>query len=222
MADSKKTKKPSSSPKVKKGKTKVTGKETKKVAASENAKDVTGNIVVLADQKKANEAKAAKKKAAAKKQISKPLKSVEKEPETFIASKIIMEKTMSKASTVNAKSFDKISNETLSFGKDCSEACAKSGQIFMKGFEDIMGAVVSLMQSSAEKNAKFVKEALSSKTMNEFAEVQSKMAQASFDDFMTGATKISELSVKVLSEGAEPVNSQITKAVQKATESLAA
>ena len=92
----------------------------------------------------------------------------------------------------------------------------------MKGFEDIMGAVVSMAQASAEKQAQYMKEAMSSKTINEFADVQNKTAQASFDDFMASATKISELSVKVLTESSEPMNAKMTEAMQKATQGVAA
>lgn len=211
MADGKKTKGRSSSDKVKRAGKKSVKSEAKKIAARENVKDVTGNIVVLAEQKKA-------KAAASVKSEKDGLKKVENKVETNTENNT-MEKKMSKTNAANP--FDKLSNETMNFGKEYSEALAKSGQIFAKGFEDILGAVASLVQSSAEKNAKFVKEAISSKTINEFAEVQSKMAQAGFDDFMSGATKISELSVKVLTEGSEPVNAQITKAMQKAS-SLAA
>ena len=63
---------------------------------------------------------------------------------------------------------------------------------------------------------------MSSKTINEFAEIQNKIAQTSFDDFMSGATKISEIGVKVITESSEPVNAQVTRAIQKATESMAA
>jgi len=77
-------------------------------------------------------------------------------------------------------------------------------------------------QSSAEKQTKLMKEALSSKTLNEFTEVQNKIAQHNFDDFMSGATKISEQCVRVLTACSEPVNSQMSKVVKKATSSIAA
>ncbi len=126
---------------------------------------------------------------------------------------------MSKATT---EQLGKTIKETADFGSQYSEACAKSGTIFMKGLEDIMGTVVSLAQKSAEKQAKFVKEAMSSKTINEFADVQNKYVQANFDDFMENAVKVSEISAKILTESSEPVNTQISKAVQKATNSIAA
>ncbi len=130
--------------------------------------------------------------------------------------------TTKTANAAKATQFDKFIKDTTDIGTQYSDACTKSNAILMKGFEDIMGTVMSLAQSSAEKQAAFMKEALSSKTINEFAEVQNKIAQANFDDIMSGATKISEISVKVLTDSAEPVNAHFTKTMQKATESVAA
>lgn len=224
MADGKKTKAPSSSStKVTKGK-KKSATQSKKTATARGSAAST-NVVQLAEQKK-KKIKSAPKIKTAKKKVAPPARvAAPKEAETTLIITPIkayekMEKMMTKANAANP--FDKLSSETMTFGKDCSDACTKSGKIFMKGFEEIVGTVVSLMQSSAEKNAKLMKEALSSKTLNEFAEVQNKMAQSGFDDFMSSATKLSEMSVKILSDATEPVNSHITKAVQKATESIAA
>ncbi|MBK9585785.1 MAG: TIGR01841 family phasin [Alphaproteobacteria bacterium] len=138
----------------------------------------------------------------------------------------IKEKTMAK-STNNSNSninvpFDSFAKEAAEISRDYSEACVKSGTIFMKGMEDFVGVVMALAQSSAEKQAQFIKEAMSSKTINEFAEVQNKIAQANFDDFMAGATKLTEISTKLITESAEPVNAQIGKAIKKASQSLAA
>ena len=118
--------------------------------------------------------------------------------------------------------FEKVMKETAKFGTQYSDACAKSSAIWMKGIEEMMSAVVSLSQSSAEKQAALVKEAMESKTITELAEVQNKMAQSSFDDFMSGATKISEIGTKLLTDSVEPVSAQVSEAVQKATKSMAA
>lgn len=122
----------------------------------------------------------------------------------------------------NATPFEKMAQDGADIGRECSEACMKSATILMKGCESIMSAVVSLAQASAEKQARYMKEALSSKTINEFADVQNRIAQAGFDDFMAGATKISELGVKIMIDSAEPVNAQMNEAVQKATKAMAA
>lgn len=125
-------------------------------------------------------------------------------------------------SNKNTAQFDKLIKETSDFGAQYSEACTKSSAIFMKGLEDMMGTVMSMAQSSAEKQAKLTKEAMSVKTINEFAEIQNKIAKENFDDFVASATKISEISVKMLTDSAEPVNAQVSKAVQKASQSVAA
>ena len=124
--------------------------------------------------------------------------------------------------TKSAPQYDQMMKEVTEFSTKYSDACTKSGSIFMKGLEDIMGTMVSIAQTSAEKQAEFMKEAMASKTVNEFAEVQSKIAQTSFDDFMSGATKISEISVKIITDSAEPVNAQIMKVAQKATKTAKA
>ncbi len=118
--------------------------------------------------------------------------------------------------------FDKFAKEANDLGAQYTDAYTKSSSILMKGCEEIFGAVISMAQKSAEKQAKFAKEAMSSKTINELAEVQSKIAQANFDDFVAGATKISELSTKIITDSSEPVNAQITKSIKKASESVAA
>tara|TARA_B100001989_G_scaffold239839_2_gene204402 strand:+ start:3088 stop:3474 length:387 start_codon:yes stop_codon:yes gene_type:complete len=118
--------------------------------------------------------------------------------------------------------FDEITKQTTEFSQQCSDACAKSSEIYAKGFETIFGEIMNIAQDSAKKQAKFVKEALSSKTINEFAEVQNKIMQDSFDDFMTSATKLSELSIKVAIDSSEPMNEQINKIIQKSSQAMAA
>lgn len=135
----------------------------------------------------------------------------------------IKEKTMAKNNNPNTNiPFDSFTKEAAEISREYSEACVKSGTILMKGMEDFVGVVMSIAQSSAEKQAQFIKEAMSSKTINEFAEVQNKIAQANFDDFMAGATKLTEIGTKLLTDTAEPVNAQIGKAIKRASESLAA
>ncbi len=121
-----------------------------------------------------------------------------------------------------APQMDKILKETADFSTGYSEACTKSCSIFMKGMEDVMGAMMSFAQDTSEKQAAIVKEVMSIKTANEFSEIQNKLLKSGFDDFVSGATKISEISAKVLTDSAEPVSSQMKQAVQKATKSMAA
>lgn len=135
---------------------------------------------------------------------------------------IVKPKEMETVMAQTKTQFEKFNSEFGKIGQDGFEAFFKSISIFAKGSEDIIRTSVSLAQSSAEKQSKYMKDALSSKTLNEWTDVQNKIAQASFDDFMAGATKISELSVKTLSESVEPFNEQISKGIKKASETIAA
>ena len=117
---------------------------------------------------------------------------------------------------------DQLIKDSTEFSSQYSEACTKSTSILMKGLEDIVETAMSLIQNSTEKQAKFVKQAMSSKNVNELAEIQNKIAQENFDDFVSGLTKISEMSVKILSDSSEPLNAELNKAVKKATDSIAA
>lgn len=118
--------------------------------------------------------------------------------------------------------FDNILKDTADFNAGYSEACTKSSAIFMKGMENIMGTMMSLAQGAAEKQAEVVKEIMSIKNVNELSDIQSKLMKSGFDDFVSGATKISEISAKVLTDSAAPVSAQMTQAAQKATKAKAA
>ena len=123
----------------------------------------------------------------------------------------LLEETMTKSTA----QFDKIAQEATAASRESFEAFTKSYGILTKGYESIVRTSVELSQSAAEKQAAYAKEALSCKTLNEFAEIQNKIAQSNFDDFMSSMTKLSEISTKVMTESAEPLNEQINKAVQK-------
>lgn len=117
---------------------------------------------------------------------------------------------------------EKFAQDTAAFGREGMEAMMKSSSIFAKGVEEIIRTSITIAQNSAEKQAQLMKQAMSSKTLNEWSEVQNKIAQANFDDFMTGATQISEMSVRLMNDASEPLNTQVTKTVKKASDSMAA
>ena len=124
--------------------------------------------------------------------------------------------------TKSKEQFEKLSNEASVVGKEGLDALMKSGSIFMKGYEDILKTYMGLAQKTAEKNGEAFKTLLSCKTVNEFVAVQSRLTQQGIDDFMTGTTRLSELSVKLASDGFAPINDQMGKAIKKAGDAMAA
>lgn len=113
--------------------------------------------------------------------------------------------------------FDQFANEAANAGRENMEAFIKSGTIFAKGLEDIIRTAASLSQTAAEKQAELAKQMMGAKTLNELTAAQNKIAQANFQEFMANATKLSEMSVKILNESIAPISNQMTKGMNRVT-----
>lgn len=147
------------------------------------------------------------------KRISKPVRKMTRAAQSTGTTYQTMETIMTKGQT----QFEQIAQDANDFSREGFEAFQKSLSILAKGSEEFFKTAMSIAQTSAEKQQQYMKDAMGSKTLNEWAETQNKIAQASFDDFMAGATKLSELSVKVLTDSSQPINEQATKAMNKTT-----
>lgn len=122
----------------------------------------------------------------------------------------------------NNKQFEKIAQDAAVLGQDQVDAMMKCSTIFAKGLEDIMKTCMEIAQEVGEKSQSAAKTVMACKTLNEFTDIQTKLAQASFDEFMTNATRISEKAVKVCTDAFEPINDQMGKTIKRATDTMAA
>lgn len=120
------------------------------------------------------------------------------------------------------KQFDKLTQDAAVMGQDQVDAIVKSTTIFQKGMEEIIKVASQIAQEAGEKNAAAAKQLFSCKTLNEFTDAQSKLAQSSYDQFLSNATKLSELSVKVCTDTFAPINDQVGKTIKKASDTKAA
>jgi hypothetical protein len=118
--------------------------------------------------------------------------------------------------------FEKLSENLSSGSREMMEAVNKTIAIASKGSEDMFREAMAIAQEAAEKNANLTKQAMSSKTLNEWMETVNKIKQTNFDDCMVAVTKLSEKAAKVYTECSEPLNGQMTKTMKKATEAMAA
>ncbi len=116
------------------------------------------------------------------------------------------------------KQFDKLTQDAAVMGQDQIDALMKSSSILQKGIEEIIKTASQIAQEAGEKNAAATKALFSCKTLNEFADTQSKLAQSSYDTFLTNATKLSELSVKICTDSLAPINDQMGKTIKKASD----
>ena len=118
--------------------------------------------------------------------------------------------------------FEKLTSDAAASSKEHLDALAKSGALLSKGSEELIKTYIGLVQNSAEKSSEAVKSLMACKTLNELTETQNKLAQDSFETFMSGFTKLSELTVKLANTSLEPINTQFTKSMKKASEAAAA
>lgn len=88
--------------------------------------------------------------------------------------------------------------------------------------KDIIETLTSVAQESGQRNAEAIKSLMASRTLNEYAEAQNKLAQQNFDDAMSTMTKLSEMTIKLYTEAFEPVNAQMTKAMSSVMKKNAA
>lgn len=98
-----------------------------------------------------------------------------------------------------------------------NEAVTQSSTIAAKGMESIMKTCFDLIQQNSERQATMMKKFMECRNFNDFAELQTKLAQQNFDEFMSGATKITELGVKCATDTFDPINNQINKTIKKAS-----
>ncbi len=117
---------------------------------------------------------------------------------------------------------ERFSQDFSSFGREGFDAYNKTAAIFAKGFEEFFRTGAEIAQEAAEKQANLLKTAMSSKSVNEWAEAGNRLTQTALDDSMAAATRLSEIGARLLTESAQPLSDQLTRSMKKASESLAA
>lgn len=99
--------------------------------------------------------------------------------------------------------------------KDTVEAIVKSSQIFAKAAEELNKAISTFAQSSMELNVQASQAMLGAKSLQDLVEVQQELARSSFDHFITGSSKISDMALKVTNEALEPIQSRVNHTIEK-------
>lgn len=99
--------------------------------------------------------------------------------------------------------------------KDNVEAVVKSSQIFAKAAEELNKAISTFAQSSLELNVQAGQALLGAKSLQDLVEVQQELARSSFDHFIAGSSKISDMAVKVTNEAFEPIQTRVNSTIEK-------
>lgn len=123
-----------------------------------------------------------------------------------------------KASATAFKSYEDLSK----FSKENLDAVVAASTIFAKGFEAVGKEWMTFTQDTMEASAQAAKALLAAKTLREAVDVQADFAKNSFDKLVAESTKLSEISVKVANEAAEPISARVNAALEKMLKPIAA
>lgn len=136
---------------------------------------------------------------------------------------------LQKKETIMKEKFEKITGETFvkvdeitKLVQENTDAYLKFVSKYAKGLEEVRQSYFDYSRAAFEKSAEASKELLSAKTVGEFTEKQSKFAQNALNDFVTETTKLSEKTIKVTTEAAEPLKSHIEHTVENLSKKIAA
>lgn len=141
---------------------------------------------------------------------------------TVTAAQEAATKNVEQAVAYTKEQVDKVSKQVFTaydefagLQKETVDAVLASGNILAKGFEELSKSVIAFTQSQLEQSVSVAKAAIGVKTLKELVDLQTEYARSSFDALVAETTKVSELSVKVANEAAEPLTARVNATVEK-------
>lgn len=114
----------------------------------------------------------------------------------------------------------KACEEMNAMAREHAEAAAKSVAAATKGWDEITRSTNGLMQESFARTVTVGKTLMTTKNMNDMANLQAEFFRDFFDGWMASTGKITEISVRVTKEMMDPLaqhaNDAFSKIMQKA------
>ena len=113
-------------------------------------------------------------------------------------------------------------DEFAGLGKSNFDAFVRAGTIAAKGFEMLGQQVAAYNKGAVEANLAAAQAIFGAKNVQEFVELQTGFAREAFDRMVAETTKLSELSIQIANETAEPLNARFNETLKKMAKPLAA
>lgn len=120
-----------------------------------------------------------------------------------------------------SKSFEDLAAQ----GKANMEALVKAGELAQAGAKTLGDELTSLNKAAVEANVANVKALMAVKDVQEAIELQSGQVREGFDKWLAESNKVAELSLKIATDVAEPIQARANVAaeeVQVAVKNVAA
>lgn len=117
-----------------------------------------------------------------------------------------------KTLTEQFEKFTKGFEGLTTFGQENVDALVKSSEIAAKAAEGIGTEISAFSKKSFEDGVAAAQDFASAKTLTELFEKQTSFAQASFEGFVSQATKMNEIYVAAAKDISAPISARVTAA----------
>lgn len=98
------------------------------------------------------------------------------------------------------------------FGKEAFDTNLKSFAAFSKGAQAIAAEAGELFKKGVEGSAAAMQDVMQARSLEDAFDIQSKFAKSAYEDFVSGATKMTNLYTELATEMFKPFESAIAKA----------
>ncbi len=113
-------------------------------------------------------------------------------------------------------------DDVASLGKDGVDACVQSSTVVAKGFEALGMEVMTFAQGTMEAGFSTMQALAGATSFAEVIELQRAYSSSSLDSAMAESAKLTQLSISLANDAAEPLQSQLNVTVEKMMKPLAA
>ena len=158
---------------------------------------------------------------------SKTTKAAPKAADTAVFTAAAASETVEQAVQATREQVEKASaaatqgyGDFTAFQKDAFDALVRSSEILARGAEALGKEYFAFAQHTATANSEAAKALLAARSLQEVVDLQSKMVRTNFDKSVDEGGKISEMSLKIASDAFEPLQKQISVAVETAMKPL--
>ncbi|MGE0734221.1 MAG: phasin family protein [Alphaproteobacteria bacterium] len=124
-----------------------------------------------------------------------------------------------------AKSFPEATvkfDEAAGYSKDAIDAVFAAGAIASKGIETLGAEVTAVGEKSLDASFATAKALFGCKTFKDVTDLQAEFVRSQLDAMFANTTKLSEMAMKVASETFEPIQTRVTKTMEKFTKPMSA
>lgn len=108
-------------------------------------------------------------------------------------------------------------DKMMTAGNENVEAVMSASKIAAEGFEKLNQEMMAFAKIQMDESAAISRDVMGCKDIKEFFDMQSNMSRKFFDTWMAESTKITELSMKTMTDAMAPLTERVNATVESVT-----